>query len=886
MPIRATQVTVSAPPAALFPPRSRSRRAALLGSLLCAILGASPASGAEANPALLLDRLESAWKARDVDAYLGAWRLASDEKRAYEREYATSSWSGEESRLEIQRPFELPRVGFKVVGTIVSITEPRGRVEQVIFTVQFEADGWAVTDRQTVSQIDGLVHLSLGRESYRADGLSVKLPDFELRFRRGTLFMPPANLGPTALVFVGEGTVRFSPGPETEKEQLRQYSGRTELVETVRTAFIRIHPADFHRVLSATRTEAAATSAPGLPATARLEPDPRGARARSAALRVFREHADDTYQLDARLPRAPWWLMPSVGDAVVTFQTRRGVLTFAVSRSEPEGLSLFDRARRRQICLYPPAGGPARYDEDDQREIDVLHHDLTVRFDPERYAVSGVNAIRLRLLAATSTIRLRLDETLGVVSIRSREAGDHLFFRVRHQDSVMVSLGALAGRTGEITLTVRFAGSHRPQPVEREVAAQAADFEEGISVEETLVYSNRTAWYPQGDADDYATSVLRVDVPAGTMAVSGGKQTSVRTEDGRTRVEYQQDLPGKYVTVAVGRLAQTGRLTEGTLAVSVWAVAHQRATAGERLAEAAAILRFYTGEFGPAPYPVLNLALIESRVPGGHSPPGMVVVAERPPLLRNALRDDPASFPDVPEFFLAHELAHQWWGHGVAGENYHERWISEAFAQYAAASWVRHSRGETAFRGMLARMGRWAIRYAGKGPIYLGHRLGHIENDPQVYRAVVYDKGAYVLHMLRQIIGDDAFRRAGVALQDGHRFEKIGTDEVRAAMEAASGLDLRPYFAEWVYGTRVPELRLATRSQPAAEGYRTEVTVHGSDLPGPVPLEVAVAHPSGPEVRTVSLPPEGGSWTVDTPGPPRRVEVNASRGLLARVRRN
>ena len=109
---------------------------------------------------------------------------------------------------------------------------------------------------------------------------------------------------------------------------------------------------------------------------------------------------------------------------------------------------------------------------------------------------------------------------------------------------------------------------------------------------------------------------------------------------------------------------------------------------------------------------------------------------------------------------------------------------------------------------------------------------------------------------------------------------------MRAALETASGLDLRAYFAEWVYGTRVPELRLASRSHPAAEGYRTEITVHGSDLPGPVPLEVAVAHTSGTSVRTVQLDPQGGTWTVDTPGAPRRVDVNASHGLLARVRRD
>ena len=855
--------------------RRRAIRAAGPAALLCAARLAAPGvlCAAESDPAALLDRLEAAWKSRDTEAYLGLWSGAAPGQRDDERDYISRQWSGEESTLGIERPLELPSKPFKVAATIISISEPRARVEQVVFTIQPGGEGWAVTDRETVSQIDGLVHLSLGPQSYKADGLTLQLPDFEMRLRRGTLFMPPVNLGPTVLVFVGEATVHFKPGPETEREQLRQFGGRPELVETVRAALIRIHPADLHRVL----------------VPARLEPDPGGEAARSAAVRFFREHADDTYQLDARLPRSPWWLMPSVGDAVATFQTRRGTLTFAISRSEPEGVSLFDRARHRQISLYALPGTETRYDEDQDRDLDVVHHDLSVRFDPERYAISGVDVLRIRLLRPSSTVRLRLDESLHVISIRSVEAGEHFFFRLRHQDSMMVSLGALAGKVGEVTLTVRFAGTHPPQPVDREVVPQGpapSGLDEDPQVEETLVYSNRTAWYPQGAADDYATAELRLDVPAGMMAVAGGEQVSLKTEGGRTRVEYRQALPGKYVTVAVGRFLAAGRRTEGNVTISTWAVARLRARADQRMAEAAAILRFYAEEFGPAPYPTLNLALVESRVPGGHSPPGMVVVSIRPVLMRSPLRDDPASFPDVPDFFIAHELAHQWWGHGVTGENYHERWISEGFAQYAAALWVRHSRGEGPFRDMLARMGRWAIRYAAKGPIHLGHRLGHIQGDPQVYRAIVYDKGAYVLHMLRQIVGDDAFRRAGIALQTRHRFQKIGTDDIRAALDEASGLDLRPYFAEWVYGTSVPELRLVTRSHPAATGYRTEVSVHGRDLPGPVPLEVAVEHLSGTEVRTVSLDPEGGSWTFDTPGPPRRIEVNGGRGLLARVRRD
>ena len=114
-----------------------------------------------------------------------------------------------------------------------------------------------------------------------------------------------------------------------------------------------------------------------------------------------------------------------------------------------------DREKRRQICLYPSAGGGTRYSEDDGRAADILEHDLRLRVDPAREAIAGEDTLRIEMLAATSTLRLKLDDALKVESVTSPQVGRHLFFRVRNQDSLMVSLGGLSGTVGEIRLTVR-----------------------------------------------------------------------------------------------------------------------------------------------------------------------------------------------------------------------------------------------------------------------------------------------------------------------------------------------------------------------------------------------------------------------------------------------
>ena len=860
---------------------TRARRAA---AVVAVALGAcamgARASGAAfvQSPAVTTDdaaaflvQVEKAWNARDTLAYLALWDFASPEARAAETGFVAGHMSGDLTHLRLQKPAAAPATSFAVNAEAFTVVEPRARVEQWVFLVERRAGRWALVGREPAGGIDGLVHLSLDPAGFRAEGLTLRLPDFELRMRHGTLFTSPAAVGPTALVFIGEGTVRVSPGPPAEQEQLRQFSGKREMVEEVRTVFVRIHPADLHHVLSPVR----------------LDPDPGASSRFPAADRFFRENVLLSYVLDATLPGSPWWMLPSVGDASVSFRTdKRGLLTFTVSTTEPEGISFFDRVRRRQICLYPLPGHEARYDEDEKRSFDVLRHDLSLHLDPARFGVTGEDTLRIRQLGGSSMLRLRLDDSLRVLSVTSPEGGSHLFFRVRNQNSLMVALGPLT-MLQEFSLTVRYAGTHKPEPVEREVLQFAppepAPSEEDIPIEPVLVYANRTAWYPYANVDDYALATVRIDTPREYTGITGGIRTTARVEGARKVMEFRQDQPGKYITLVVGRFIETGVRQEGAVAFRSYGLSRTQDESSRLLARAGEILRFFEGEFGPFPYPSLTLLAIEGFTPGGHSPPGMVIMAQRPMFVRRALRDDPAGFNDIPDFFLAHELAHQWWGHGVAGENYRERWLSEGAAQYAAALWVRHDQGEDVFRGVLRRMAQWALRETGEGPVNLGFRLGHVKGDPQIYRAVVYDKGAYILHMLRQVVGDQAFRQALTTFQAEHRFAKAGTEHLESALERASGRDLSAYFREWVYGTRLPQLRLAHRTEPGASGFRTLVEVAATDLPGTVPLEIAVVHGAGRETRTVMLEPGGGRFTVETTARPRKVELNADRDLLVTV---
>jgi hypothetical protein len=862
-------------------PLTQRLRSLALVALAASLLGAlSPAQDTRPSDpmdaSLFLDQLEAAWQTRSLEAWLALLEFATPEERALEAATVSAAFAADETVLTfLRRPTPKPSDSrFAAEVQVFTAKEPQARVAFWTLLIERRPAGWAVVSRQEVSQMDGLVHLSLAPRAFRARGLPLRFKDFELKLEDGTLFTTPETVGPTLLVFVGRARVRFAPAPEAEREQLRQFGGKTTIDREVGWAFVRLHPVEFHRALGSHV----------------LEPESNPGARRARAEQIFQARAERSFIVDAPLPRSPWWLMPGMGDAVVDFPWgRKRVVTFALTSNEAEDVNLFERDRGLQICTYA-SGGRVPYSEDDGRVLDVLEHDITARFEPDRFELSATHRMWARLVSPVGTVRLRLNDDFRVMSVQSGAGANLLFFRVRGQDTLVVSLGALASQEGPFTLITRYTERHDPAPVDQELVQVGRPSNEGfedVFVDRPpIVYANRTAWYPRPPNEDFATARLGLETPDGWLAVSGGELVSATSSGGRTRAEYRLAQPGKFLTTIVGRLSDVGLRQEGEHALRGYAAPRTRRETLDAMQEAQQMLAFYAEKFGPLPYPTLGLAVAESEAPAGHSPPGLLYLQIRPPLLRSRpLPDDPANFGNLDGFFLAHEAAHQWFGQGTAPANYRERWLSEAWAQYAAALWVRQRLGERAFLSMMDRMGSWALRHDAVGPIHLGQRLGHLKQDPRYFRAVVYDKGAWVLHMLRGLIGDTAFFAGARAFLEQHRYAKAGTDELRTALEAAGGRDLRPYFDRWIYGTGLPALSWTASTTPREGGFRTTVEVRPRDLPGPLPLQVSLTTGAGNESHTLRLAPQGAALTVDTLEPPRRIALNEDRGLLARIER-
>ena len=240
------------------------------------------------------------------------------------------------------------------------------------------------------------------------------------------------------------------------------------------------------------------------------------------------------------------------------------------------------------------------------------------------------------------------------------------------------------------------------------------------------------------------------------------------------------------------------------------------------------------------------------------------------------------AFDGYPQFFLAHEIAHQFWGGAVGWESYHEQWISEGFAQYFALLYAERSLDAPRVEDIRRKLRTTATAFGDQGPIWLGYRLGHLQDDGRMFRALVYNKSAMVLHMLRRWVGDDVFFRGLRALYAQSRYTKIGTRHVQRVFEAESGLDLSRFFESWIRTADTPRLRASFE----AAGGSVSVRI---DQIGPVmdvPVTVSVVYASGAtEDHFVKL--SQGSTFVQLPasGPVRGIELNRDEQALVVVER-
>jgi len=861
----------------------------------------------------LLTRLEKTTKTADTTGLLAMLTRGADRERA--ADFCTSELITGATRTVLKERDREPLRGtlagngYRLIADVLYEFGPRARASTWRIDIkrvgQPGTDGeWAIDDMERLSSVENLYRLGLNpAKAFAVRDLKIAAEDLDLTLADGSVFVADTDLGITAAVLLGRGTMSFHPSPETERGQVKIFAGSETLETRFDAAFIRLNPSDFESAIAASQ----------------LQPKVAEPRELKRAEEVFRDDAPKSFMIDlGDLSRDAWSLLPGTGDFLAEIHTKRyDTLTYAKSSSEAEDITLFDRKRHHNISLYPSkrkiASRGRFYNEDELVDYDILDYDIDVAVTPDRQWMDGKVRMRLKVRSlALGSITMRLAESLVVQSIVSYEHGRLFGIRVKNQNTIVVNLPTTLARDAEVTLTVTYAGRIEPQTPDREtVALQQRQPQEDmpmIQAEPSFLYSNRSFWYPQGPVSDYATANMRISVPAALDCVASGELQpgfpgilpAKDPAQNRKVYLFRASQPLRYLAFIVSRFARTETATVafppkaahstdavpltgpsyGSLNLSVETNPRQVQRGHDLADRAADVAQFYQSIIGDVPYSAFTLALIESDLPGGHSPGYFAALNQPLPTSPLVWRNDPAAFSGFPDFFLAHELAHQWWGQAVGWRNYHEQWLSEGFAQYFAALYAQRQRGDDVFASVMRQLRKWGMDNSDQGPVYLGYRLGHVRDQSRIFRALVYNKGAAVLHMLRRLVGDEPFFRGLRRFYRTSRFHKAGTADLRAAMELETGQSLERFFERWIYGSTLPKLKVGYRIEGTDVILQAEQIGELFDVPLTIQLQYADRKPVEVQMAVTERVVEK---RVPLAGSLRGIDVSKDDGTMADI---
>jgi len=443
-------------------------------------------------------------------------------------------------------------------------------------------------------------------------------------------------------------------------------------------------------------------------------------------------------------------------------------------------------------------------------------------------------------------------------------ASDALVFS--HQDNRLRLVLPSVSRAGEeFTFTVRYRGT----------PADGLLHGNNIHGDRTIFANNWPNqvrnWLPTIDHPyDKATGEMIVTAPAHYQVVSNGVliEESDRA-DGMRLTHWKQSVPiaSWLYTLGVARFtAHHAGVVAGT-PIQTWVFPQDR-EAGLALFEDTSrrAMNFFVTQIGPYPYE--KLANIQATgFSGGTEYASAIFYGEKGV---NTGRGP-----------VVHEIAHQWFGNSVTERDWDDVWLSEGFATYFTLLFTEQDEGRDAFVEGLQSSRTQILQVERKLPnTPVVHR--NLADMSKVLNSLVYQKGAWILHMLRHEVGTGPFWKAIREYYRRYRDQNASTAELRAVFEQVSGKDLGWFFAQWLNRPGVPKIEGSWRYLPARKAIEVTVTQTQAAEPFRVAVDVGVrkAAAERADVERIELTGRTATKMIAVEGEPATVTVDPDTWLL------
>jgi aminopeptidase N len=459
--------------------------------------------------------------------------------------------------------------------------------------------------------------------------------------------------------------------------------------------------------------------------------------------------------------------------------------------------------------------------------LDVLHYDAEIEPNLSEQTIAGVVSIEFKSLSNNLSEIVLDAQELQVEEVS--EKGSALKFEAK-EGRLFIQLSSVMNVGEARVLTIRYRGK----------PTRGLKF---FADHLYAAYSTPRWMVCNFDPGDKATLTLRLTVPEDFKMVANGNEVERKSlSQGRTQYVWRDDalVPPYVYGFSAGRFREVEK-SKGSVQLYFLARDNYTPAEIERIfADTTDILDFFEKRAGVA-YPQKRYTQV---LASGNVAQEMSAFT----VIREAYGRDVLTEPRE-DWLIAHEFAHQWWGIPISCAGWADFWLNEGLAEFMMSAYREHRFGREEYdRDMeLARASYARIRAAGKDR-QLAYREAIAES--KAGGAIVYDKGALVLNLLRYELGDDAFWR-GVRLYTMRNFGgSVITNDLRKAMEEAAGKSLERFFEQWVYGAGVPDISVKHR----VEGGEVIIELEQrQEALWRFPLQVAIETTRGRESRRVEL---------------------------------
>ncbi|MEO6069956.1 MAG: M1 family metallopeptidase [Chitinophagaceae bacterium] len=319
-------------------------------------------------------------------------------------------------------------------------------------------------------------------------------------------------------------------------------------------------------------------------------------------------------------------------------------------------------------------------------------------------------------------------------------------------------------------------------------------------------------WVPCKDVPaDKASVEFTVTAPAHYNVISNGVLIEEKELGyGKKETHWKEDnpIPTKIMVIGIARFAtKTFKDSPKDIPVSAWVYPQDSTKGFYDYALAVPILKFFTEYIGP--YPYQKLANVQSKtIFGGMENASAIFYAE------NTVTGNRSS-----EELMAHEIAHQWFGNTASEKIFAHLWLSEGFASYLTDIYVEHKYGKDSMIRKMQKERMQVIQFAARSPNAVVDTTSILMD---LLNANSYQKGAWVLHMLRSEVGDSTFHQIIKTYYGLYKGSNADTRDLQAVAENVSGKNLKLFFDQWLYTPGIPVLMV--QQQLSANEVQIKIT--------------------------------------------------------------